>query len=486
MKVENITYGKTVSISAMLRKTFSVAILLVIVSILSCLMYVRQVSGQYNRLIENVTFANSLSNYARVAINEEIWNIVIGRTDFDKGDQYHIIYRLSQDLDVLRAKTLAAENYALLESAVRAKDTMLDYVDLLGEQISLNTAVSRNMNIMREINGVSALIYDVLQQYGSKEAKTALEINTTIQTVTRTIGVLIILLVLVTVCFLTVSYHILDREISIPIKQLEEMSARIAKGELKTRVALPALEELIDLSRSLNIMAERLQYLMDENIQKQKNLQKAEMKALQAQITPHFLYNTFDTIVWLAEEGLNQDVVEVTMAFTQFYRISLSSGQDWISVGHEIEHVRNYLVIQSYRYQEILTYSIEIDQAVTDSYILKLILQPLVENALYHGIKNKRDAGRITVKVLYDEEGFLLFSVMDTGVGMDRETVQSIYLSFQLPEPTEDRGYGLYNVNRRLLLYYGGEGLHIESTQGIGTIVSFRVPKREKEAGVIV
>ena len=151
-------------------------------------------------------------------------------------------------------------------------------------------------------------------------------------------------------------------------------------------------------------MAGKIDDLIKQNIEEQKNLQKAEMKTLQAQITPHFLYNTFDTIIWLAEEEQMDDVIKVTQAFSEFLRISLSRGHEWITVGQELEHVRNYLTIQKIRYSVILQYSIEVQDGLENLKMLKLSLQPLVENAIYHGIKNKRGRGHIKVTASFSDE----------------------------------------------------------------------------------
>jgi two-component system sensor histidine kinase YesM len=160
-------------------------------------------------------------------------------------------------------------------------------------------------------------------------------------------------------------------------------------------------------------MAVKIQELIDANIEEQQNLQKSEMKALQAQISPHFLYNTLDTIVWLAEGRQYEQVISVTRNFSNFFRTSLSRGKDWISVQEEFDHVLNYLTIQKIRYRDILDYSINWDRTMAEKPMLKLVLQPLVENALYHGIKGKRGRGNISVRG-WSEDGFLCFRLMTT------------------------------------------------------------------------
>lgn len=468
------------SISGLLQSVFLIVTLIFVLTIVSCLFYVTRLSQQYDRLIRNAVSASNIGADMQAEISEEIWQIVIGRKAFSEGTQYSVMHQLEQDLRGLRQNTLNEENLSLLESAERASVTMLDYIDLLQTQMQSNAAVSENKATMEEINNVAALIHNMLQQYSHGETIVAAEANSTIQFATRLIALLIILLLLVTVAFMLVSNRRLRLAIMQPIQNLEGLSKEIADGNLDTRVEIPSIVELVSLSESLNKMAARIEDLIDENVQEQKNLQKAEMRALQAQITPHFLYNTFDTIVWLAEGGYNEEVAEVTIAFSNFYRISLSSGQDFIPFHREVEHVRNYLTIQSYRYQEMLTYTVSLDARVANDLTMKLILQPLVENSIYHGIKNTRDSGSIHVSVALQEDGRIRCEVADTGVGMSPEKIQSLYTAFDAEEPHAGGGYGLFNVNRRLKLYYGAR-LHIKSTPGEGTIIWCIVPRKQRE-----
>ena len=162
-----------------------------------------------------------------------------------------------------------------------------------------------------------------------------------------------------------------------------------------------------------------LESLIAQNRQEQENLRKSELRTLQAQINPHFLYNTLDAIVWQAEAGHSGEVIHITRALSDFFRISLSSGADWIPLAQELKHLSGYLSIQKARYRDILNYVIDVPADLGESYVLKLLLQPLVENAIYHGIKDRRGGGLITVTGREDG-GFLCFCVQDTG---DRKSV---------------------------------------------------------------
>ena len=233
----------------------------------------------------------------------------------------------------------------------------------------------------------------------------------------------------------------------------------------------------------MNSMAEQIDLLLKKNIEEQKNFQKAEVRALQAQITPHFLYNTFDTIIWLAEQEQTEEVVKITKAFSNFLRISLSRGHEWITVDQELDHIRNYLTIQKIRYADILNYEIEVNPDLVESKIIKLTLQPLVENAIYHGIKNKRGRGHINVNVDYSDESkeFIKFAVKDDGAGFTEERLAEVKNELETGSENAEKlssVYGLYNVNKKLKLYYGEktEGLQIESEHRKGSTIWFIIP----------
>ena len=215
------------------------------------------------------------------------------------------------------------------------------------------------------------------------------------------------------------------------------------------------------------------------------------MKALQAQITPHFLYNTFDTIIWLAEEEKTDEVVKITKAFSEFLRISLSRGHEWITIAQELDHIKNYLTIQKIRYADILNYEIEADEEILNYKIIKLVLQPLVENAIYHGIKNKRGRGHLKVSANFtdDKKSSIMFTVTDDGAGFTQERLAQV--NNELENATLDAEkltsvYGLYNVNKKLKLYYGKEteGLVIQSEHNKGSCISFVIPCMAGEQNV--
>jgi two-component system sensor histidine kinase YesM len=208
---------------------------------------------------------------------------------------------------------------------------------------------------------------------------------------------------------------------------------------------------------------------------------KSELKALQMQINPHFLYNTLDSVIWMAQGGKQDEVIAMSSALARLFRLSISKGREIIDVASELEHVRNYLTIQKIRYKDRLDYRIEVDQELMSLKIVKIILQPLVENAIYHGIKNKSSAGTVLISGSLCPGGMTL-SVHDDGIGMDRETLAGIREGLINPRANSAKshrgsGVGLHNVDERIKLYFGREyGLEFDSSEEKGTTVTIRLP----------
>ena len=225
-------------------------------------------------------------------------------------------------------------------------------------------------------------------------------------------------------------------------------------------------------------MVVRIQRLMTTVREEEINLRKTELKALQAQINPHFLYNTLDSIAWMCEQGRNADAVNMIHALARLFRISISRGHELIPIAKEIEHAESYLQIQKYRYKNQFTYTFDVDEACLDYYCNKITLQPIIENAINHGLDLLVEEGRIDVRVRQDGED-ILFSVQDNGVGMSQEQIETILRN----GPSDRTGIGIKNVNDRLKIYFGKQyGLHITSEPDVGTCVEIRMPRiREGE-----
>ena len=283
---------------------------------------------------------------------------------------------------------------------------------------------------------------------------------------------------LVLACALLTSW-VLSRLLTRPLRGLAgAMESFEADADHFTYHPVGGTREVRELSDSFGHMVLRIQQLMVTVRQEEINLRKTELKALQAQINPHFLYNTLDSIAWMCEQGQNADAVRMVHALARLFRISISKGHELIPIAKEIEHAESYLQIQKYRYKNRFTYTFSVDPACLDCLCNKITLQPILENAINHGLDLMVDEGEIEVQVCPDG-GDILFRVRDNGVGMTAEQVQTILHR----QPGDRTGIGIKNVDDRLKIYFGKQyGLRIDSVPDVGTCVEIRMPRVTQEA----
>ena len=476
---------KTSSIKSKIKISYMVIIAVVLIPLIMSITFSTVLTYRYGQLIDNVNNAKNLNQIVNTRISNEIWDIVSGKKDFKTADQYRIIQSIYEKIDILSEDASTKGNQRLIQVARRTVSTLEKYVDMLGRQIENNAEVQENEKLFEEIRDVAGLVNDIIQEFILSEIDAIARVNDSLQRLGFIIGITEILLFVLATVFAVYTFTSVAENISAPILKLKNLSVQIAKGDLEARVEPIDVDELKELAHSLNVMAERIRQLIDENRRELISLQKSEMRVLQAQIMPHFLYNTFDTIIWLAESGKTGEVVNVAMAFSNFFRISLSKGKDWITVGQEVEHVKNYLTIQRVRYESILDYKIEVEEALLNLSMPKLLLQPLVENALYHGIKFRRNRGGLITLKGWLENNEICFWVEDNGIGIPPDRLEQIRESLEKEEKIEGIGYGIYNVNKRLQLYYEtNKSLEIDSRTGQGTCVSFRLPYRSEHKNV--
>ncbi|MGN7356319.1 cache domain-containing sensor histidine kinase [Paenibacillus sp. SAF-054] len=279
---------------------------------------------------------------------------------------------------------------------------------------------------------------------------------------------------------LTISI-ILSYALTKPLKNLEMHMKKAERGNFDIRVDIEGTHEIGKLARTFNLMIARIKELMNQIVQEQEMKRRSELKALQSQIQPHFLYNTLDSIIWMAESGKVDDVVEMTTALSRLLRSSISKGEELVPVSVELEHIHSYLTIQSRRYRKKFTYSILVEDSILESPILKLVLQPIVENAIYHGIKPKPDQGHIQIRG-WREADTIVITISDDGEGMDADKLRTVLMD--KPKDSSGTGVGVANVNHRIQLYFGHQyGLHYESEREEGTVVTLRIPYMEGEVG---
>ncbi|MDO5350527.1 MAG: sensor histidine kinase [Lachnospiraceae bacterium] len=288
---------------------------------------------------------------------------------------------------------------------------------------------------------------------------------------------LFIIFVVVLILFImaAINYYI-SSKITNPIHQLEESVRELEEGKLDAEVAIGGSYEIQHLGRSITNMARQIQVLMQDIVTEHESKRKSEFDTLQSQINPHFLYNTLDIIVWMIENEKKSEAVKVVTALARFFRISLSKGKSIITVRDELEHVRNYLMIQHMRFKNKFSYTIESEDDVMEMASLKLMLQPLVENAIYHGMEFMDGDGEILIRVAL-EAGELCFLIQDNGLGMRPEQVEALFTDTSHVPSGRGSGIGVRNVNERIKLYFGeAYGLRITSEPDEGTKIQIRLP----------
>ena len=271
----------------------------------------------------------------------------------------------------------------------------------------------------------------------------------------------------------------ISRSITQPIQQLCDSMERVQEGDFSVSdIVVKSQNEIGSLTKSFNVMTHRIQDLMEQNIREQEAKRKSELKALQSQINPHFLYNTLDSIIWMAEGKKNEEVVLMTASLARLLRQSISNEDEVVSIGQEVEYARGYLTIQKMRYKDKMEFQIEVDPSILHIPLIKLVLQPVIENAIYHGLKYKESKGLLLVKGFMKNDNAVL-QVIDNGVGMDEETLAHIYERHKVNY--QSNGVGVYNVQKRLQLYYGNEyGITYESKKGEGTTATITIPGRQE------
>lgn len=480
--MKRVKNGHSISgqVGSIVRMLTAILVTPAVISLVLMLVY----AGWYQASVSRMEDVAALKPIVSTDIPERVWVTVSGRATFESCGVYEAIDGVNRTLEAL-TQTDGQGSRLELTIARRTMETLTQYVRQIEQNLQSDVPVVQSEVLLEEVRGVASLVDSMLEDYISGEISRTAQSNRLMTRVVILSAAVEGALLLGALLLSARMGRRMDGLIRSPIERLEHFAGMMAGGDLSARVPPTDLSELTNLTEGINVMADRLGSLMEQNRREQENLRKSELRTLQAQINPHFLYNTLDAIVWEAEAGHSGEVIHITRALSDFFRISLSSGADWIPLSQELKHLSGYLSIQKTRYRDILNYTIDVPDALGSVYVLKLLLQPLVENALYHGIKDRRGGGSICVTGR-KEGGCLCFCVEDTGRGMTPERLDAVRARMrgdQRPasQPDQRGGFGLGNVDQRIRLYYGqDEGLSIQSGPG-GTCVSFRVPCKTRE-----
>lgn len=377
-------------------------------------------------------------------ISSYIKNVSIGQRGycFLMDDAGNIIYHPQQQLLYAGLKSEDTEALAALADGAYADDTVIYSVASVGE------------------SGWRAVGVSYVDELVNRNVNDMIRLSLWLAVVVLAVAVL--------------TSWLLSRLIGKPLRGLASaMESFESDADHFTYRPVGGTREVQELSDSFEHMVLRIQELMTTVREEEVNLRKTELKALQAQINPHFLYNTLDSIAWMCEQGRNADAVKMVHALARLFRISISRGHELIPIAKELEHAESYLQIQMYRYKNQFTYTFDVDPDCLGYYCNKITLQPIIENSINHGLDLMVDEGRIDVRVRFDGDD-IVFSVQDNGVGMGPEQLEAIMQN----GPTDRTGIGIKNVNDRLKIYFGRNyGLSITSEPDVGTCVEIRMPR---------
>lgn len=397
-----------------------------------------KLSARYDDMLNSVVVASEFSLDFKNDFDYETYLLIVGNVAPEDSKIPELLADARGVVDSLKDVTDTSDNRKRLQSAEKYLNNLQGYIDNITENLNFDDRYEANMLIWEnDVQIVTSLLQETINEY--------------------------------------IYYE--NRQIQIAQAQNRQFYLNTIKvsmaifGFIVVAIIVVSIVGPLWITRPIEEQVTR----------EQKQLRKAEFELLQAQINPHFLYNTLDAIVWSAEAGNQKQVVKMVGSLSEFFRSSLNKGKELVRVREELSHARSYLEIQQIRYQDILSYEVDVPEELFEYEIPKITVQPIVENALYHGIKNRRGGGKITITGKEGENDYRLI-VTDDGMGMDSERLSEITKGLADKAPEDAKIYGLYNVNERIRLFYGEEyGISIESEYDKGTTVTIRLPKKSTE-----
>ncbi len=470
-------------------KLFMVAVVIIIPMIILSVYQtaaLHSYSTAYDAIVRRITSANNYNLNFKEEMDESMYKIVVESETFESIDQnndlknpYKLIQDARENFTNLQKITSSRESLDWIKRILLNLDTLKDRTNEIRDNLEKTDHYEINIKMLEsDIYILTDMFQEEIQYYIYYETQNMEAIRQSLnEQVTNVIVIMIVALPSILIASILVNMLVTD-SITKPIRTLCDKTAMVAKGDFTTRITCENQDELSILSDSFNDMAFKLEQQVKDIKLEEENLRHMESKLLQAQINPHFLYNTLDTIIWLIEVDKNKEAIDMVVSLSEFFRIVVSKGKDFITIREEEIHIKSYLQIQQSRYKDILDYEINIPEELYGYQILKLTMQPLVENSIYHGVKMLRARGKITVTGEITDE-VICFHVIDNGIGMDEQELNALRKEIEMPSSKQSSGFGLANVNKRIKLNYGSiYGLDIQSKKGEGTDITIKIPAR--------
>lgn len=475
---DRLTLNKKMNIFA---SAIIIPLFIIIIYLISS---INTIGNSYNHIVKNVSSINNYNISFKTEIDNSLYKMVVTGINAnevgelkDYENPYELIREAKKDMNTLYDLTLAKGNDKRVIGIIKLIDTLNDRVKDIEANVKIVGEYSNNIKAWENnIQIITSLIQNQIQEYIYYEAnleKVKLELDKRQESAIRNTIIVSLIVSIIVIALVSM----ISRSVTKPIKNLCSAVVQLGEGDFSTRADEKVGDEVYTLTQNFNSMAYRIGELIENIKIEQKNLKDTELKLLQAQINPHFLYNTLDTIVWLAEDGKKEKVVEMITSLSDFFKTSLSQGREFITIKEEINHVKSYLEIQKVRYDDIMDYNIQVDESLFLNVLPKITLQPIVENAIYHGIKNKRTKGEINIySKIYENEYEII--VEDNGKGISKEELEKIMEEIKGKNVTDkERGYGMYNLEARLKIAFGDKfGVRIESAINSYTKVIVKLP----------
>lgn len=444
---------------------------------MACLMIILlfifwQYTGQYNKLSENLAVSSEFNLRFKDDLDLEMYYIAIGSKESSNLED--VLEQVEDAQEIMQKLRRNTYN----NNGVKSLNSLDSYLENLRQRMLQLVEIKeydKRMEFMdSNIRIITGLIMQEMQNYIYNESMYLVQVEKSLtHRVKLMISGMAVLLIATLGILMRRSFRLTDGIIQ-PVNIMLDKVKKVGRGKFDMIPIEAEIEEIEELDEGINKMARKISALL-ENVRQEKEMQHlTELQLIQAQVNPHFLYNTLDTIVWLIEGGMTDDAVEMISSLSIFFRTSLSKGNDIIPLSEEERHTLSYLEIQQYRYRDILEFEINIPKELSGIPVPKLSIQPLAENALYHGIKNRRGKGKILIEGR-EEEDALVLTVSDNGQGMTPERLHEVQEAIRTGERA---GFGLAAVAERIALYYGpGYGMKIFSEEGKGTTVEIRLGK---------
>ena len=444
---------------------------------MACLMIILlfifwQYTGQYNKLSENLAVSSEFNLRFKDDLDLEMYYIAIGSKESSNLED--VLEQVEDAQEIMQKLRRNTYN----NNGVKSLNSLDSYLENLRQRMLQLVEIKeydKRMEFMdSNIRIITGLIMQEMQNYIYNESMYLVQVE---KSLTHRVKLLIsgmaVLLIATLGILMRRSFRLTDGIIQ-PVNIMLDKVKKVGRGKFDMIPIEAEIEEIEELDEGINKMARKISALL-ENVRQEKEMQHlTELQLIQAQVNPHFLYNTLDTIVWLIEGGMTDDAVEMISSLSIFFRTSLSKGNDIIPLSEEERHTLSYLEIQQYRYRDILEFEINIPKELSGIPVPKLSIQPLAENALSHGITNRRGKGKILIEGR-EEEDALVLTVSDNGQGMTPERLHEVQEAIRTGERA---GFGLAAVAERIALYYGpGYGMKIFSEEGKGTTVEIRLGK---------